>query len=89
MTQKELDMAALRASLEESGYPFDYFMKRFENRVLLSRYLDEKVFANAAVKSRLVTGWGATALNTPDIWGSSIALTNIPQRSSIWIQLIY
>lgn len=48
MAQKELDLAGLKASLEENGYAFDYFMKRFENRVLLSHYLEEKVFADAA-----------------------------------------
>ena len=48
MKQKDLDLEGLKASLEKSGYPFDYFMKQFENRVLLGRYLDEKVFAGAA-----------------------------------------
>ena len=44
MTQKELDLKGLKASLEKNGYPFEYFMKKFENQVRLSRYLDEKVF---------------------------------------------
>jgi len=48
MTQKELDLEGLKATLEKSGYPFDYFMKKFENRVLLNRYLDEKVLGAAA-----------------------------------------
>ena len=48
MIQKELDLAGLKASLEKNGYPFDYFKKKFENRVLLSRYLDEKVFDGPA-----------------------------------------
>ena len=48
MKQKELDLEKLKASLEKNGYPFDYFMKRFENQVLLNRYLDENVFAGAA-----------------------------------------
>jgi copper chaperone CopZ len=48
MTQKELDLEGLKATLEKSGYPFDYFMKKFENRVLLSRYLDDKVLNGAA-----------------------------------------
>jgi hypothetical protein len=48
MKQKNLDLEKLRASLEKNGYPFDYFMKRFENQVLLKRYLDENVFAGAA-----------------------------------------
>ena len=48
MKQKELDLEKLKASLEQNGYPFDYFMKRFENQVLLNRYLDEKVLDGAA-----------------------------------------
>ena len=48
LTQKELDLEGLRTTLEKSGYPFDYFMKKFENRVLLSRYLDEKVLGATA-----------------------------------------
>ena len=60
MTKKELDLAGLKASLEKNGYSIDYFMKRFENRVLLSRYLDEKVFADAATaydKQSLYQAW--------------------------------
>ena len=48
MKQKDFDLEGLKASLEKSGYPFDYFMKWFESRVRLGRYLDEKVFAGAA-----------------------------------------
>ena len=48
LTQKELDLEGLKITLEKSGYPFDYFMKKFENRVLLNRYLDEKVLGAAA-----------------------------------------
>jgi copper chaperone CopZ len=48
LTQKDLDLEGLKATLEKDGYPFDYFMKKFENRVLLSRYLDEKVLGAAA-----------------------------------------
>ena len=48
MAKKDLDLEGFKATLEKSGYPFDYFMKWFEGRVRLSRYLDEKVFAGAA-----------------------------------------
>jgi copper chaperone CopZ len=48
MIQKKLDLEGLKASLGKSGYPFEYFMKKFENRVLLGRYLDEKVLNGAA-----------------------------------------
>ena len=60
MKQKELDRASLKASLEKNGYPYDYFMKKFENRVLLSRYLNEKVFSDAATdydKQLLYQAW--------------------------------
>ena len=60
LRQKERDPAALEATLEKNGYPFDYFMKRFENRVLLDRYLDEKVFADVATdydKQTLYQAW--------------------------------
>lgn len=48
VAKKDLDLEGFKASLEKSGYPFDYFMKWFEGRVRLSRYLDEKVCAGAA-----------------------------------------
>ena len=48
MARKELKLEGLKASLEKSGYPFDYFRKKFENQVLLSRYLEDKVFNGAA-----------------------------------------
>jgi copper chaperone CopZ len=60
MTQKELDLEGLRTSLEKNGYPFDYFMKKFENQVLLRRYLDDKVFNGAvsdADKQKQYRAW--------------------------------
>ena len=45
--QKNIDAQKLKVSLEESGYPFDYFMKKFENRVLLRRYIEEKILNGA------------------------------------------
>ncbi len=46
--QKNIDPEKLKASLEESGYPFDYFMKKFENRVLLRYYVEEQVLRDVA-----------------------------------------
>jgi copper chaperone CopZ len=46
--KKELDFESFKSSMEQNGYSFAYFMKKFENRVLLNRYLDEKVFNDAA-----------------------------------------
>jgi hypothetical protein len=43
--QKNIDREGFKTSLEENGYPFDYFMKKFENRVLLRHYLEEQVLS--------------------------------------------
>ena len=48
VTQKNIDPEKLKASLDESGYPFDYFMKKFENRVLLRYYVEEQVLRDVA-----------------------------------------
>jgi len=46
--QKKIDREGFKTSLEENGYPFDYFMKKFENRVLLRHYLEEQVLSGGA-----------------------------------------
>ena len=46
--QKNIDLERFKASLAESGYPFEYFMKKFENRVLLRRYIEEQVLTGVA-----------------------------------------
>lgn len=43
LMQKKIDLEKFKSSLAESGYPFDYFMKKFENRVVLHHYLEEQV----------------------------------------------
>jgi copper chaperone CopZ len=48
LAQKSIDPEGLKTSLEKNGYPFDYFMKKFENRVLLRHYIENQVLNNAA-----------------------------------------
>jgi copper chaperone CopZ len=48
LAQKNLDPESLKVSLEKKGYPFDYFMRKFENRVLLRHYIENEVITNAA-----------------------------------------
>jgi len=48
LSQKNIDPEGLKNSLEENGYPFDYFMKKFENRVLLRHYIENQILNNAA-----------------------------------------
>ncbi|MGB5749931.1 MAG: cation transporter [Desulfobacterales bacterium] len=48
LAQKNVDPAGLKTSLEKNGYPFGYFMKKFENRVLLRHYIEDQVLSNAA-----------------------------------------
>jgi len=47
-------------SIRDDGYDYDYFKKRFETRLLINRYLDEKVLAGASnqyEKQRMFTSW--------------------------------
>ena len=46
--QKYIDLERFKASLAESGYPFDYFLKKFENRMLLRHYIEEQVLRDIA-----------------------------------------
>ena len=48
LAQKNVDPEGLKTSLEKNGYPFGYFMKKFENRVLLRHYIEDQVLSNAA-----------------------------------------
>jgi copper chaperone CopZ len=46
--EKNIDLEGLKTSMQKNGYPFDYFMRKFENRVLLSNYIENEVLNNAA-----------------------------------------
>ena len=48
LSQKNIDPEGFKTSLEKNGYSFDYFMKKFENRVLLRHYIENQVLNNAA-----------------------------------------
>jgi len=48
LSQKNIDPEGFKTSLEKNGYPFDYFIKKFENRVLLRHYIENQVLNNAA-----------------------------------------
>jgi mercuric ion binding protein len=86
MAKKNLDLEGFKATLEKSEYPFDYFMKWFESRVLLSRYLDEKVYAGAASeydKQNLYRDWfnNARALSKVTIYDSKLKQLTQSQSS--------
>ena len=77
MEKKDIDLEGLKAMLAKNGYPFDYFMKKFENQVLLSRYLDENVFGDAAGdydKQNQYQAWfnNARGLSTVTIYDSEL-----------------
>jgi len=47
-------------SIKDDGYDYEYFKKRFETRLLINRYLDEKVLAGASnqyEKQRVFASW--------------------------------
>ncbi|UCD89754.1 MAG: SurA N-terminal domain-containing protein [Desulfobacterales bacterium] len=57
---KGIHLEKFRAALEENGYTFDYFMKKFERRVLINQYLNDNVL-NGIIdkfeKQRRYTSW--------------------------------
>ena len=47
-------------SIKDKGYDYGYFKKKFETRLLINRYLDEKVLAGASTqyeKQRMFASW--------------------------------
>jgi len=62
--QKNIDLDRFKASLMESGYSFEYFMKKFENRVLLRHFIEEQVFRGMAAdydKQKQYQAWFSNA----------------------------
>ena len=60
LKQKGIGIEKFKTELEKSGYSFDYFMKKFENRVLINRYLEDNIFesgTNSFEKQRRYTSW--------------------------------
>ena len=54
------DENEFQQSIRDDGYDYDYFKKRFETRLLINRYLDEKVLARASTqneKQRVFASW--------------------------------
>lgn len=53
-------LPGFEASLEAAGYDYAYFRKKFETKVLVNKYLEEKIFADASSefeKQNLFTSW--------------------------------
>ena len=49
-----------RESLNETGYDFNYFNKKFEIKVLINKYINDRVLADAsnpAEKQNVLTAW--------------------------------
>jgi copper chaperone CopZ len=61
---------AFKASIGDSGYSFQYFKKKFENQVVMNKYLEERVLADASVqadKSSIFRSWFNNAKLLADI----------------------
>jgi hypothetical protein len=49
-----------KRSLSEMGYDFDYFMKKFERKVLINKYLNDRILADASnpvEKKSMLNSW--------------------------------
>ena len=45
--QKNMTLEQLKRNLEDNGYPFDYFKRKFDRRIRLQDYLEEKVLSDS------------------------------------------
>ena len=75
--QKNISLEQFKTALSESGYPYDYFMKKFENRVLLRHYIEENVIQMSATdydKQQQYLAWfnNARALSTIVIYDKQL-----------------
>jgi copper chaperone CopZ len=64
LNKKGIKLENFKADLEENGYAFDYFMKKFESRVVINKYLDDKILDGATNnfdRQRRYTSWFNTA----------------------------
>jgi len=60
LKQKGIGVKKFKTELEKAGYSFDYFMKKFENRILINRYLEDNIFesaTNSFEKQRRYASW--------------------------------
>jgi len=60
LKQKGIGVKKFKTELEKAGYSFDYYMKKFENRVLINRYLEDNIFesaTNSFEKQRRYASW--------------------------------
>jgi copper chaperone CopZ len=48
IAQKGIGLDQFKTALSANGYPYEYFKKKFENRVLLRRYIEENVIQMSA-----------------------------------------
>jgi copper chaperone len=48
LEKKGMTTEKFRQALEESGYEYAYFIKKFENQITINRYVEEKVFSETS-----------------------------------------
>ncbi len=86
ITQKGISLDQFKTALSASGYPFDYFKKKFENRVLLRRYIEDHVIHMSASdydKQQQYLTWfnNAKALSTVVIYDKQLERLSQKQSS--------
>ena len=74
-----------KTSLADKGYPFDYFMKKFENRVLLRHYIEEQVLKGVASdydKQQQYQAWFSNARGLSKVTIYDKQLERLTQKQS-------
>lgn len=60
LSQKGMTQDSFKRTIEDSGYNFDYFLKKFETQITINRYVEEKVLSgisNDIEKKQQYSDW--------------------------------
>jgi len=60
LSEKGITQDTFKRALEDSGYAYTYFLKKFENQITINRYVDEKVLSgisNDIEKQQQYSDW--------------------------------
>lgn len=60
LSQKGMTQGSFKRALDDSGYDYAYFLKKFENQIIINRYVEEKVLSgisNDIEKQQQYSDW--------------------------------
>ncbi|UCF98334.1 MAG: SurA N-terminal domain-containing protein [Spirochaetaceae bacterium] len=85
LQQNGQDLETFKAALQEFGYPFEYFKKKFENQILIQEYLENTVMKSATTpfqQQTLYDQWYRNAQSLAEVVYFDKELERVAQNAS-------